>query len=359
MQADSNHCLPKPLPLDVIYERERFAKSGTPILPVKPLLGLTLEQQEKQEQDPEVTLEELLGISPCKGYVQTLLQTLDGLYVNQPSQFLPLATEAKKLGKRLKEEEQASQWAGILPKKLLDESFQEQLNYIQTLKQLAPLHCTCEYLPRDNINILECLGKVESTPFYKLYWLAEECADRYYTKAIQTLIEIIKWNQADCQVVLVNSAHALKFLETYVNTEADYVKLNTPDFDPDIDDIPQLNSQRVEVLVTDILTSPDLVNINAANQAENSKGRDQQNPSPILPQDPHQSLHSPSIFHHTQESHLPKQRNDSQPSQENTQTEITVEIPKLEDNWKKKDQFDDADAELLDHHKTPEESNCI
>ena len=89
--------------------------------------------------------------------------------MHQPSQFLPLAREAKKLAKRLKEEEQASQWAGIPPEKLLDESFQEQLNYIQTLEQLARLHCTHEYLPQDIINILECLGKVKSTQFDKLY----------------------------------------------------------------------------------------------------------------------------------------------------------------------------------------------
>ena len=126
----------------------------TPVLLVKPVLGLTPEQQEKQNEDPKVTLEELLGLSSCKGYVQTPQQTLDRLYVNQPSQFLPLATEAKKLAKRLKEEEQASQWARILPKKLQDESFQEQLNYIQTLEQLAPLHCACECLPQDIITIL-------------------------------------------------------------------------------------------------------------------------------------------------------------------------------------------------------------
>ena len=30
-----------------------------------------------------------------EGYVQTPIQTLDGLYVNQPKHFLPLAEEAK------------------------------------------------------------------------------------------------------------------------------------------------------------------------------------------------------------------------------------------------------------------------
>ena len=95
--------------MDFIYEQERSVKPKTPLLPIEPVLGLTPEQQEKREGDPKITLEELLGLSLYKGYVQILLQTLDRLYVNQPSQFLPLATEAKKLAKRLKEEEQASQ----------------------------------------------------------------------------------------------------------------------------------------------------------------------------------------------------------------------------------------------------------
>ena len=46
------------------------------------------------------------------------LQTLDGIYVNQPSQFLPLAQEAEKLAKALKKEQDAPQWAGIPSKKI-------------------------------------------------------------------------------------------------------------------------------------------------------------------------------------------------------------------------------------------------
>ena len=60
-------------------------KPKTPVLPVEPVLGLTPEQQEKRNEHPKITLEELLGLSSCEGYVQILLQTLDGLYVNQPS----------------------------------------------------------------------------------------------------------------------------------------------------------------------------------------------------------------------------------------------------------------------------------
>ena len=130
-------------------------------------------EQDSREEDPDLTLDELLGLIPCEQLITTPFQTLNGLYVHQPSQFLPLAQEAKKLAKKLKEEEEASQWSGIPIEKLLNDSFTEQLNYIQALQQIAPLHSAREKLHQDIIRILERLGKVETTPFHKLYYLAE------------------------------------------------------------------------------------------------------------------------------------------------------------------------------------------
>ena len=59
-----------------------------------------------------------------------------------------------------------------------------------------------EHLPKDIITILERLGKVDNTPFNKLYHLAESCVDRYYTNVIKTSVEIIKQSVTDYQVVL-------------------------------------------------------------------------------------------------------------------------------------------------------------
>ena len=70
------------------------------------------------------------------------------------------------------------------------------------------------------MQILEHLGKVESTPFDKFYYLAQNCADHYYTKVIQTFIELIKRSTADRQIVLVNSAQALKYLKAYRQRQA-------------------------------------------------------------------------------------------------------------------------------------------
>ena len=128
---------------------------------------------------------------------------------------MPLAQEAKKLTKKIKAEEEASQWSGILVEQLLNNSFTEQLSCIQSLQQVAPLHAAKDYLPKDIITILERLGKVDNMPFDKLYYLAENCTDCYYTSVIKTFVEIIKWSATDRKFVLVNMARALKYLEDF------------------------------------------------------------------------------------------------------------------------------------------------
>ena len=140
---------------------------------------------------------------------------MDGLYVTQPKRFLPLAQEVKKLVAEFQKEEIASQWAGLPPEKLLQESFIEQLNALQSLDQLALLTAANEHLPGDIINILELLGKAANIPFNQLYNLAEDCTDRYYTKVIQTLTRLMKNSFHNRQLVLVNTAKAFKFLESY------------------------------------------------------------------------------------------------------------------------------------------------
>ena len=123
---------------EALYDRNRVNNTAAAIQPVEPVVDLTPEEQCKKEEDPDLTLIELLGLTPCEGHITTPLQTLDRIYVNQPSRFLPLAQEAKKLAKKLKEEEEGSQWSWIPIKKLLNQSFTEQLNYIQALQQIAP-----------------------------------------------------------------------------------------------------------------------------------------------------------------------------------------------------------------------------
>ena len=103
------------------------------------MLGFTPAKVCQAQNDPTLTIPQLLEIEPCKDYTETPLQMLDSLYVMQPKRFLPLTQEAKKLVEELHKEEIASQWAGLPPKKLLQESFLEQLDALQALDQLAPI----------------------------------------------------------------------------------------------------------------------------------------------------------------------------------------------------------------------------
>ena len=64
------------------------------------------------------------------------------------------------------------------------------------------------------------MGKADSIPFNQLYNLVEDCTDRYYMKVIKTLTHLLKNSFHDRQLVLVNSARALKFLESYAARQA-------------------------------------------------------------------------------------------------------------------------------------------
>ena len=123
------------------------------------------------------------------------------------------------MAKELHKEEITSQWAGLPPEKLLQESFLEQLDALQALDQLAPLTAMKEHLPGDIIDILSCLGKADNIPFNQLYSLTEDCADRYYTKVIQMLMRLMKNSFHDRQLALVNAARVIKFLESYASRQ--------------------------------------------------------------------------------------------------------------------------------------------
>ena len=136
-----------------------------------------------------------------------------------------MAQEARKLAQKIKAKEEASQWSGISVKQLLNNSFMEQLNCIQSQQQIAPLHAAKEHLPKDIITILERLGKVDNMPFDKLYYLVGNCADLYYTSVIKTFMEIIKWSVTDHQIVLVNMARTLKYLENFGQRQSQLFKV--------------------------------------------------------------------------------------------------------------------------------------
>ena len=157
--------------------------------------------------------------------MDTPLQTLDGIIINQPKHFLPLTEEAKRIAKEIRIEKINKQWAGIPREQLLNQSFNDQLNSIQILEQLAPLQLAKEHLPADISDILERLGKADNIPFNQLYYIAKNCADHYYIKVIETFVALLKCQFTDRQLLLVNTARSLKFLKDYTDHQGQIWKI--------------------------------------------------------------------------------------------------------------------------------------
>ena len=75
---------------DIIPEGETLVSQ------VMPLLGTTpSENSQIQHRNMPEDILDILGTRVYQGYVETLIQTLDGIIVNQPKWFLPLTEEAK------------------------------------------------------------------------------------------------------------------------------------------------------------------------------------------------------------------------------------------------------------------------
>ena len=74
-------------------------------------------------------------------------------------------------------------------------------------------------MPGDIIDILERLGKADNIPHNQLYYIAENCANRYYSKVIETFMALLKWQFADRQLLLINTTRSFKFLEEYTDRQ--------------------------------------------------------------------------------------------------------------------------------------------
>ena len=75
---------------------DTIPEGETLVSQVMPLLGTTSsENSQIQHRNTPEDISDILGTRVYQGYVETPLQTLDSIIVNQPKQFLPLAEEAK------------------------------------------------------------------------------------------------------------------------------------------------------------------------------------------------------------------------------------------------------------------------
>ena len=236
---EDNSSLLTPLTIDEPEQKETFQTMKHPestadtipegetlISQVMSLLGTTpSENSQIQHRYTPEDISDILGTRVYQRYIDIPLQTLDSIIVNQPKWFLPLTEEAKRIAKEIRIEKINEQWARIPHEQLLNQSFNDQLNLIQILEQLAPLQLAKEHFPGDIINILERLGKADNIPFNQLYYIAKNCADHYYSKVIETFIGILKCQFADRQLLLVNTARSLRFLKEYVDRQAQIWKI--------------------------------------------------------------------------------------------------------------------------------------
>ena len=62
---------------------------------IEPVLGFTPPEICQAQAEPKLTVQQLLEIESCKDYVKTPLQTLDGIYVNNPKGSCPLLRKPK------------------------------------------------------------------------------------------------------------------------------------------------------------------------------------------------------------------------------------------------------------------------
>ena len=88
--------------------------ADTLVSQVTPPLGITPHKSTQlQSTNTQEDVEEILGTRAFQRYVDTPIQTLDGIVVNQPKHFLPLAQEAREIAEEIRIKKINEQWAGI------------------------------------------------------------------------------------------------------------------------------------------------------------------------------------------------------------------------------------------------------
>ena len=122
---EDNSSLLTPLTIDEPEWKETFQMMKQPestadtipegetlISQVTALLGITPnENTQIQYRNTPEDISDILGTRVYQRYIDTPLQTLDSIIVNQPKWFLPLAEEAKRIAKKIRIEKINEQWA--------------------------------------------------------------------------------------------------------------------------------------------------------------------------------------------------------------------------------------------------------
>ena len=93
---------------DVTSTADTLSSQVTPLLGIMPHESTQLQSTNTPED-----IKKILGTRAFQRYVDTPVQTLDRIVVNQPKCFPPLAKEAKSIAKEIRIEKNNEQLAGI------------------------------------------------------------------------------------------------------------------------------------------------------------------------------------------------------------------------------------------------------
>ena len=94
--------------IDMILKGETLISQVTPLLGTTPSKNTQIHHRNTPED-----ISDILGTRVYKRYVDTPLQTLDGIIINKPKHFLPLTEEAKRIAEEIGIDKINEQWAGI------------------------------------------------------------------------------------------------------------------------------------------------------------------------------------------------------------------------------------------------------
>ena len=103
------------VPMERLESTTEVTSAGdTLVSQVTPLLGFTPHKNTQlQSRNMPEDIADILGTRAFQRYVDTPLQTLEGIIMNQPKHFLPLTREAKRIAEEIRIEKIKKQWAGI------------------------------------------------------------------------------------------------------------------------------------------------------------------------------------------------------------------------------------------------------
>ena len=244
----------------------------------------------------------------------------------------------------------------------MNQSFNDQLNSIQILEQLAPLQLAKEHLPGNIIDILERLGKADHIPHNQLYYIGDfktnikkefnflKEATRKNVENFQTLLNLQQTYSAALCSHVNNIYHKISEIQQqlphstqHMNT-GDVIQIEAPDFDPDIDEgLPTQEHQRAQ---------------GSASITQQSFEKSDESKAPALLQQEVEEVDWPNAI----PVEIPPQPD--QDIEQNipvlpTRHETNhIEIPQLESDLEEEEQFEDLQT-YLTHHNTYQESQNI